>query len=118
MQTVITSPHILLSEALKDYLLARVKRLDLRYGDHIRDVKVDLFDIDGPKGSVDLVCRIQTQFDHHPSVNTEGRNADPYIAILLATHRMERTIRPILDAPGNRDPEPYRNARTKRNETS
>jgi ribosome-associated translation inhibitor RaiA len=80
------------------------QRLDLHYGDHLRDVKVRLLDVNGPKGGVDMVCRIQARIDNHFSINTEGRHTDLYAAITLATDRMERSIGSILDASHVRNP--------------
>jgi ribosome-associated translation inhibitor RaiA len=61
-------------------------------------------DVNGPKGGVDMVCRIQARIDNHFSINTEGRHTDLYAAITLAAHRMERSIGSILDASRVRNP--------------
>ncbi len=114
MQAVISSPHIIISRSLKTHIFDRLKRLDLRYGDHISDVKVSLFDIEGSRGSVDTVCHFQAHLERHPIINTEGRSTDPYIAVLLAAHRMERAVGSMLGMPATRSGTSRSNARTRK----
>ena len=104
MQADISSSHIIISEPLQRHLVNGLQRLDLHYGDHLRDVKVRLLDVNGPKGGVDMVCRIQARIDKHFSINAEGRHTDLYAAITLAADRMERSIGSILDASHVRNP--------------
>lgn len=114
MQAEIFSPHILISESLKAHIVTNLKRLDLHYGDHIHDVKVRILDVNGPRGGVDKVCRLQIHFNDHHSINTEGRHTDLYSAVNMAAYRMERSIESALDASRDRNPNARRSARSKR----
>lgn len=114
MQAFISSPHINISPPLQDQLLDCMKRIDLRYGDHVSCLKVSLSDEVGTRGGADTVCRIQAHLDHRPAVSTEGRSTDPSLAVLLATRRMERAIGLVLGIPAARCNAPSTNARTQK----
>ena len=110
MQIEISSPHIPLFDSLKAHIRATLEPLDHHSGDGIRIINVRLSDVNGPKGGLDKVCRIQARILNHPSVSSEGRHSDPYVAVRLAARRMDRVLSSILDVTRNRNPKSHREA--------
>lgn len=104
MQIDISSPHIPLSESLKEHVRATLAPLAVHSGDGIRIINVRLSDVNGPKGGQDKVCRLQARIINHPSVNTEGRHSELDAAIRQAARRMDRVLASVFDLTRNRNP--------------
>lgn len=109
MRTSITSPHWPVTEALAAHIQACIESLEQRFGDRVRSIAIRLMDVNGPKGGEDKVCRLQARIDNHPSINTEGRHAELYTAISLASHRLERSLDSVLDEGRQRNPKSRHN---------
>jgi len=58
----------------------------------IQRIVMRLFDINGPRGSVDKHCHIQVVLAGLPDVIIEDTEADMYVAINRATDRAGRTL--------------------------
>jgi len=112
MQTEISSPRWPVSKALAGHIQDRVQHLESRSGDRVRSLAFHLTDVNGPKGGEDKVCHLRARIDSHPSINTEGRHTDLYIAINLASRRMERSLGEVLDESRTRNPKSRHNARS------
>lgn len=104
MRTNYRSPQFQITPAIRAHSEARMATLKARHGDHVREMEIRFADLNGPKGGVDKLCRLQARIDGHPSVHAEGRDEDLYTAINLAFQRMERTLDRTLDgARGRRE---------------
>lgn len=102
MRIEITSPRWSVTEALARHITTRMDHLDHRFDGRVHSVTVRLTDANGPKGGEDKVCRLQARIESHPSINTEGRNADIYAAISQAAQRMERALGAVIDGSRTR----------------
>lgn len=63
-----------------------------RFATHIERASVRFEDINGPRGGVDTVCRIQLAVSHRPTVLVERRAVDAEAALKLAAPAAARAI--------------------------
>jgi hypothetical protein len=99
------------------------KRLG-RFATHIERATVRFKDINGPRGGVDTICRIQLTVSHRPTVLVEKRAIDAEAALKMsavaAAQAMDRSVgrsglrtpAPTKAAPATRRSEPAAPART------
>jgi ribosomal subunit interface protein len=92
MRMEIRSQGFSLTQALRDYVRKRLA-YGLSYGDQaISRVRVQLSDINGPRGGLDKRCQIEVQLKATSSVVIEDVEADLYVAIDRAAERAGRTV--------------------------
>lgn len=68
-----------------------------RFGARIRDIDVQLTDVNGPKGGDDVECQIRARLAPRGELVVQSRLADPVTAVAEATHRAERRLRRRLE---------------------
>jgi len=92
MRMEIRSQGFSLTEALRDYVRKRLA-YGLSYGDQaISRIRVQLSDINGPRGGLDKRCQIEVQLKAASTVVIEDVEADLYAAIDRAAERAGRTV--------------------------
>ena len=80
-----------LTEALKDYIERRINfTLSSRFN-QVNRISVRLLDINGPRGGVDMCCRIHINLPRLKDIVIEDIEHDLYVAIDRATDRASRT---------------------------
>ena len=88
--------------SLLEHVVQRVRHLLSDARDHVRNVKVRLFDVNGPLGSQDKRCVVQVKLNHLPLVVTEETQADLQVAVDRALNRAGRTVKRRLERPRDR----------------
>jgi putative sigma-54 modulation protein len=68
-----------------------------RFGDKVTRVSVHLVDQNGPKGGVDIRCKIQVHLHPHGTLLIEQDEANPEHAVEVASIRLGQAIRRELD---------------------
>jgi putative sigma-54 modulation protein len=69
-----------------------------RFAGRVRNVRVSLLDMNGPRGGVDKACRIEAKlFPSRRWVLQEVRDANVFAAITLAVQRVKYTMRLALE---------------------
>jgi putative sigma-54 modulation protein len=92
MQIEIQAHDFTLTEALEAYINRRFNFvLSSRY-DQIKRIRVQLSDINGPRGGIDKRCCIQISIPRLKDIVIEDTESNLYIAIARATDRASRTI--------------------------
>lgn len=102
MQIDIQSRSLQLTGSLLEHVAQRVRDLLAHARDHIRNVKVQLIDINGPRGGRDQRCVIQVKLNRLPVVVTEETQVDVRLAIDRALDRAGRSVKRRLERPRDR----------------
>jgi putative sigma-54 modulation protein len=98
-----TSVHIRIHEPeLLDEVRAYVDRTlqtsFQRFAGRVRNVRITLQDVNGPRGGMDKSCRIQAQlFPSRRWVMHEVRDANIFAAITAALQRVKYTVRKAFE---------------------
>ncbi|HEX8913639.1 MAG TPA: HPF/RaiA family ribosome-associated protein [Humisphaera sp.] len=80
------------TEALREYVSRRVESAVGRFSRRVRRVTVRVLDENGPRGGVDMVCRIEAVLGSVGPVVVERRDADGHAAIDAATTRLKQVV--------------------------
>jgi len=83
--------HLPLDAHLRDHIERRVRSAVGRVAGHLRRVVVQLVDLNGPRGGLDVRCRIQAFLDRSHPLVVESVGPDPYAAVSTAADRIGRT---------------------------
>ncbi len=92
MQITIQTRGFSMTEALRLYVLQRVRFALGWAGLSMRKLAVVLSDINGPRGGNDKRCKIQVQLIGGKDVVIEDTEADMYVAIDRAAERADRVL--------------------------
>jgi hypothetical protein len=79
-----------------------------RFATHIERASVRFEDVNGPRGGVDTVCRIQLAVSHRPTVLAERRAVDAETALKLAAVAVARALERSVGRAGMRTLAPTR----------
>ena len=102
MQIDIQSRSFQLTGSVLEYVAQRVRDFLAHTRDHIHNVKVQLIDVNGPRGGRDQRCVVQVKLNRLPVVVTEETQVDVRLAIDRALDRAGRTIKRRLERPRDR----------------
>ncbi|HEY8943186.1 MAG TPA: HPF/RaiA family ribosome-associated protein [Polyangiaceae bacterium] len=89
-----------LDDTLADHVRQRLGRKLRKFATHIERVSVRFDDVNGPRGGVDVVCRIKVVLSQLPSTVLEERGTSPRQAFDIASHAAERAVRRSLGRAG------------------
>ncbi len=89
-----------LDDALRDDVRRRLARKLGAQAHHVERVSVRFEDLNGPKGGVDIVCRIKAVLSRRPSVLAEARAAEAALAFRRAADAVGRALRRALRNAG------------------
>ena len=92
MQINIQARDFKLTEAIRDYVIRRLRFAFSVRDDHINSIKVRLSDINGPRGGADKRCKIQISLPHFVDIVIKDTQTDLYVAIDRAVDRARRTL--------------------------
>lgn len=97
MNVEIRSMHIDQAESLRAHAERRVESAVRHFGDRIVSIQIRLADLNGPRGGIDKLCRIQV---HGRALNlvVEDKDIDAFAAIDRAVHRLRRALDRRLDS--------------------
>ena len=90
MNLFVRSSNVALSQPIRTYIDRRVRMVMGRFGRKIARVSVRISDVNGPRGGVDKLCRIEARFWGRIPVVVEDVAADLPQAIDRAIRRMGR----------------------------
>jgi len=100
--TLIAAPNIrvhavALDDEDREYIRRRVRTLFRRYGRVAERITVRVRDVNGPRGGVDMVCRIKVVLKGLPSVVVERRSrhlkSAVSTALVAAAQAVSQTLR-------------------------
>jgi len=63
-----------------------------RFADHVREISVNLRDVNGRKGGIDILCHVSAKFHNGDRVRVEQRSATAMAAIGIAAKRLRRVL--------------------------
>ena len=97
------------SEALRDYVLRRVRFQLSRFSRELSAVVVRVGDVNGPRGGVDKRCQVTVSGPRVPSATLQETSTDVYAAVGSAVDRIERIVGRGIDRARGQQP-PVRRA--------
>jgi len=87
-----------LLDAVRAYVNRTLQTSLQRFAGRVRNVRITLQDVNGPRGGVDKSCRIQAQlFPSRRWVMHEVRDANVFAAITVALQRVKYTVRKAFE---------------------
>ncbi|GAA5315534.1 MAG: hypothetical protein AseanaTS_07390 [Candidatus Pelagadaptatus aseana] len=86
-----------LSENLKRYTESKIRMALGIYGDRIKRADIFLKDINGPRGGMDMDCKITIRPDGQPAITVQKTTADMYDAINVCSQKIKRAARRRFD---------------------
>ena len=92
MKLFVRSSNVPLSQPVRTYIDRRVRMVMGRFGRKIARVSVRVSDVNGPRGGVDKLCRIEARFWGNLPVVVEDAAGDLRQAIDRSIHRMGRAV--------------------------
>ena len=81
-----------MTDAIREYTQKRLRSALGRYAQAVDSAQVRLADVNGPRGGVDKHCLIEVRGPALAPVIVRERDADLYVAIDRAAHRVDRAI--------------------------
>ena len=105
MRLFVRSNNVALTDPIRTYVDRRVRMVLGRFGPKIAWVSVRISDVNGPRGGVDKLCRIEARFWGSLPVVVEDAAADLRQAIDRSIQRMGRAAARAaakrLETPGD-----------------
>jgi putative sigma-54 modulation protein len=92
MRVVVRGQSLEVSEVLHDHVEHRLRFALRPFSGQISRVVVRLRDLNGPRGGVDKLCRIEVHLAGAGKVIADGLHAGLYAAVDLAADRVRRSI--------------------------
>ena len=80
---------------LRDYAERRVMFALRRFQDHVRDVRLRLTDVNGPRRGVDARCAVTARLTNGQEVFVEATTAWPFRSVTQAAGRLSEAVRRI-----------------------
>ncbi len=96
MQVDIWGRNVRLSDSLLRHAETRMRRALDRVVDRIASVRVQLEDLNGPRGGLDKRCLLQVRLSNGRELMVQQRDGSLYRAINLAANRLQDTVRKRL----------------------
>lgn len=88
---------IKITDAIKDYLEHRLHFALSRFGESVRHVAIRISDLNGPKGGVDMQCKILVTLSDGRQLALKEDREDLYVAIDRIMERTGRSVTRSLD---------------------
>jgi len=81
MQFEIRGMDISISQALRDHIERRLRFALDRFASRVRQVRVKVGDLNGPRGGIDKCCKLAISLDRPSTIVLESHAANVYAAI-------------------------------------
>ena len=104
MQFEIRGRDISISRELHEYIERRLRFALDRFATRIRQVRVTLGDLNGPRGGIDKCCKLAVSLDHSSTFVVESHASTAYSAIDCVADKATAHIGRRLKRPHCRDP--------------
>ena len=82
---------------LRAHALHRVQFCLGRFGKEVQSVTASFADMNGPKGGIDIRCRVSVRGPRLGTISLESQQHDAYVAIADLLDRTQRAVRRQLD---------------------
>ena len=82
---------------LKEHALQRVRFCLGRFGAEVHSVTASFVDMNGPKGGVDIRCRVRVRGPRLGTIMLESQQRDCYVAMADLLERTQRAVRRELE---------------------
>jgi hypothetical protein len=92
--------RVRIDDKTREQVRARLTRKLAKHAGHIGRVSLRLDDLNGPRGGVDIVCKIKVVLPGLPSIVVEERAADVRDAAVRAGDGVERAVRRAVARAG------------------
>jgi ribosomal subunit interface protein len=92
MRMEILARGIVMTDAIRQHAQKRLRAALGRYAHAVAATQVRLADVNGPRGGVDKHCLIEVQGPGLAATIVRERDADLYVAIDRAAHRIDRAV--------------------------
>jgi ribosomal subunit interface protein len=92
MQIIIKSQDFSLSDRLREHIHRQVRFALSRFSDRIQRVRVNVADVNGPRGGLDKRCRIQVNVTARPELVAEFTDSNMYAAISRSASKANRLV--------------------------
>lgn len=93
MRIEVRHSNIPISEALEAYIQRKLGRALMRFQERVADVAVRLVDENGPRGGVDLRCRVVVGLVGGRQIVVQGVAEDAYAAVTRAAVRLNGQVK-------------------------
>lgn len=101
MKLELRSKGVRMTDGLRGFVEKKLATAFGRFGDRVQRVRVQLTDINGPKGGEDIACLIQTHMGRGGVVTIQETRSDPFAAVARASerasHRLSREVAKLRD---------------------
>ena len=97
MELDLRTRHVELTDDLRNHVDRRLRFALTRFGSRIRRLSVGLTDVNGPRGGVDIQCRVQAVLASGDTLVVRAVRTDPFTAVAGASERIAHTIMRRLD---------------------
>lgn len=89
--------QIAIDDAIRDEMRARFARKFVRRAGSIERATIRVIDVNGPKGGIDIACRIKIVLRGRPSVVVEERGTAPLEAFARAINAASEALRHAIE---------------------
>jgi hypothetical protein len=93
--------RIPLDDATREMVRVRLGRRLARYALHVQRVTVRFEDVNGPRGGIDVACRVKIVLDGLPSIVVEKRAPQAIDAVVPAAEAVRSALRRTLQRAGH-----------------
>jgi putative sigma-54 modulation protein len=97
MHTDILDMNLAIDDALREHIERRLQFALGRFSERIEQLTVRLFDINGPRGGVDVRCRLDVALVGGGNLVAEGRGDNPFALSSRVVRRGRRLVRRALE---------------------
>lgn len=92
MKMSMRSKGVELTESLRRHLEDKLRFALARFTDRVRSVRVQLTDLNGPKGGEDIRCQIQAELAPRGTLVIRETQEDPVLAFSRASERVKYSL--------------------------
>jgi ribosomal subunit interface protein len=104
MQFEIRGMDISMRQALRDHIERRLRFALDRFARRVRQVRVKVGDLNGPRGGIDKCCKLAISLDRSSTIVVESHASNVYGAVDCVADKAATCIGRILKRPHGRNP--------------
>ncbi|QDV09192.1 Sigma 54 modulation protein / S30EA ribosomal protein [Planctomycetes bacterium Poly30] len=91
-----------MNESLAQLIERRMLSALGRFGSRVRHVRVQLTDLNGPRGGIDTRCKIEASLDMPGSIVIHETHETPFAAVAHASETVSRAVRRRIKRLGSK----------------
>ena len=93
MKVHVITQNIQLAEWMRDLVQRRILRALYRFAHRVAEAVVTFEDLNGPRGGMDVQCRLRLLLHPRGEINVSAVEATAYLALRDATQRAKRLVK-------------------------